>query len=207
MPMAPALGVWLSEPSSVLPGLPKRSRWTGWLTPLPGPAVPDAEPLAGAAQEQVIVGVLVVLLDEVVVDVLGGQFGLDAVEAHRLQLQHDQRAGGVLGQGLVDADADLLAGLHPPFDQVRLDEFLGDIEAHGQLLPYAAACVTWDYRLTQGGGKWRITATPLPLPWAEFLRPFGAVDNGRAAAEPLTHSRGSAVPHLTIQSSGNGYPR
>ena len=62
-----------------------------------------AEALAGALQEQVIVRVLEVFLDQVVVDVLRGQLGLDPIQAHRLQLQHHQRAGGVLGQGLVDA--------------------------------------------------------------------------------------------------------
>ena len=36
MPMPPPVGVWLSEPISVLPGTPKRSRWTWWQMPLPG---------------------------------------------------------------------------------------------------------------------------------------------------------------------------
>ena len=36
MPMPPPVGVWLSEPMSVLPGLPKRSSCTWWQMPLPG---------------------------------------------------------------------------------------------------------------------------------------------------------------------------
>ena len=36
MPMPPQVGVWLSEPMSVLPGLPKRSSCTWWQMPLPG---------------------------------------------------------------------------------------------------------------------------------------------------------------------------
>ena len=78
-------------------------------------AEPDAEPLAGALQEEVVVGILDIRLDQVVVDVLGRDLGLHAVQAHRFQLQHHQRAGGVLGQGLVDADADFLAraSFHP----------------------------------------------------------------------------------------------
>ena len=36
MPMPPPVGVWLSEPISVLPGTPKRSRCTWWQMPLPG---------------------------------------------------------------------------------------------------------------------------------------------------------------------------
>ena len=36
MPMPPPVGVWESDPISVLPGTPKRSRWTWWQMPLPG---------------------------------------------------------------------------------------------------------------------------------------------------------------------------
>ena len=36
IPMAPAAGVWESEPAMVAPGRPKRCWWTGWDTPLPG---------------------------------------------------------------------------------------------------------------------------------------------------------------------------
>ncbi len=35
MPIPPPVGVWLSAPSSVLPGCPKRSRCTWWQIPLP----------------------------------------------------------------------------------------------------------------------------------------------------------------------------
>ena len=34
--MPPPVGVCESEPMSVLPGLPKRSRWSWWQMPLPG---------------------------------------------------------------------------------------------------------------------------------------------------------------------------
>src|SRR6266849_4721147 len=37
---APAAQVWLLDPRSVLPGTPNRSRWAGWLTPLPGRLYP-----------------------------------------------------------------------------------------------------------------------------------------------------------------------
>ena len=36
MPMPPPVGVWLSLPSRVIPGTPKRSRCTWWQMPLPG---------------------------------------------------------------------------------------------------------------------------------------------------------------------------
>ena len=35
MPSDPAAGVWLSEPTIVLPGIPNRCMWVGWETPLP----------------------------------------------------------------------------------------------------------------------------------------------------------------------------
>ena len=35
MPRPPPVGVWESEPMSVLPGIPKRSRWSWWQMPLP----------------------------------------------------------------------------------------------------------------------------------------------------------------------------
>ncbi len=34
-PMPPPVGVWESEPRSVVPGFPKRSRWSWWQMPLP----------------------------------------------------------------------------------------------------------------------------------------------------------------------------
>ena len=42
--------------------------------------------------------------------------------------------GGVLGQRLVDPDADLLPGRHLALDEVRLDQLLGDVASHGVLL-------------------------------------------------------------------------
>ena len=59
---------------------------------------------------QVVVVVLRPELGHVVVDVADGQLGLDPRDAHRLEQQEGRRAGGVLGEGLVDADADLAAG-------------------------------------------------------------------------------------------------
>ena len=35
--MPPAVGVWLSEPTRVAPGLAKFSRWSWWQMPVPGP--------------------------------------------------------------------------------------------------------------------------------------------------------------------------
>jgi hypothetical protein len=82
--------------------------------PVPRAAIPQAEALAGRLQEKVIVGILEIGLDQVVVHVLDRDVRLDALETQGFQFQHHQRAGGVLGQGLVDAQADFLAGDHFP---------------------------------------------------------------------------------------------
>ena len=75
-----------------------------------GPAVPNTEALAGTAQKQVVICVLEVLLKQVVVDVLSGELGTDAVEPQGFQFQHYERAGSVLGQRLVHPQPDLGSG-------------------------------------------------------------------------------------------------
>jgi hypothetical protein len=65
-------------------------------------AVPGRE----RAEELVVVGVLEAELHHVVVDVVDGDVGGRFRGAHRLVFHHRHRAGDVLRQGLVDADAD-----------------------------------------------------------------------------------------------------
>ena len=72
-------------------------------------AIPDAEPPAGATQEQVLVGVQVVVLNEVVVDILRGEPNLHLLDAHGLQFEHHQRAEYVLQKSLIDGKCDLIA--------------------------------------------------------------------------------------------------
>ena len=69
---------------------------------------PHSESLRGGSEELVVFGVLLVGLQQVVVDVLHADLGMHLVEFQRLQLLHHQRSGGVLGQGLVDAEGNLL---------------------------------------------------------------------------------------------------
>ena len=94
-------------------------------------AVPEAEALARAVQEEVVVGVAVVGLQQVVVDVLGRELGADVIQTHRLELEHDHRAGRVLRERLVDPDPDLLTGDRLALDQVAGDQLLRDVLAHG----------------------------------------------------------------------------
>ena len=59
-----------------------------------------------------ILGVLLVGLQQVVVDVLHAHLGAGPIEPERLQFLHHQRARRVLGQRLVDAYRDLLPRRH-----------------------------------------------------------------------------------------------
>ena len=54
-----------------------------------------------------VVGVLEADLHRVVVDVAHGNVRLHAGNAHRLELEVRHRAGRILGEGLVDVDAEL----------------------------------------------------------------------------------------------------
>ena len=94
-------------------------------------AEPDAESPAGALEEEVIVGVPEVLLDEVVIDVLRGELGSYALEAHGFELQHHERPGRVLRERLIDANAYLFASSHASRGEVRCDQLLGDVHSHG----------------------------------------------------------------------------
>src|SRR5699024_7910226 len=75
----------------------------------------------GRAEESVVVGVLEVELVGLVVAVLGGEFGLDFVQAERLELEPNERPSRVLREDLIDLDADLFAGF-----EVALDEVIGE---------------------------------------------------------------------------------
>ena len=90
-----------------------------------------ADPVAGAGEADavllrhgldiaVVVGVLEAALEGVVVDVGHGQLGAHPLDAHGLEFEVGHGAGGVLGQGLVDAQGDLAAGGHVPGDEVVL---------------------------------------------------------------------------------------
>ena len=105
-------------------GLAETLHMDGMADAVAGPAVPDAEASACAAQEQVLVGVQMVVLDEVVVDILRRKSNLDPVDAHRLEFEHHQRAENILTEGLIDRESDLLSGARFPFDQMGADEFL-----------------------------------------------------------------------------------
>src|SRR5918997_4579112 len=74
-----------------------------------------------------------VALDQVVVHVLDGDLRLGPLDAHRLQLEHDEDAEHVLEQDLLDLERYLGAGPHLAPEQVRPDQLLRDVRGHGCL--------------------------------------------------------------------------
>ena len=65
-----------------------------------------------------LVAVEVVGFEQVVVDVLDGAVDPNALDAHGLEFQHHQGTQHVLQKCLVDAQRDLVAGLHVSTHQV-----------------------------------------------------------------------------------------
>ena len=65
-------------------------------------AKPDAELLAGASQEYVIVRILIIFLQEIVIDILNRDLGSHSWDTNRLEFQQGQRTRCVLSQSLVD---------------------------------------------------------------------------------------------------------
>ena len=80
-----------------------------------------------------IIGILMVFLDEIVVNILTGQFRSRSVQSHRLQFEHHESPGRILCECLIDANPDLLPRRHRAAEEVRVDEFLRDIQSHVDL--------------------------------------------------------------------------
>ena len=81
-------------------------------------------------QIAVIVAVFKAALEGVVIDVGNAHFRLHSGNAHGLEFQIGHGAGGVLGQGLVDAQRHLAAGGHVPGYQMGRDDFLCNCLTH-----------------------------------------------------------------------------
>lgn len=71
-----------------------------------------------------VIRIFVVFLDEVVVNVLAGEFGFDLRKLHGFEFEHHHGTGGVLGEGLVDFDSDVLTWDHFSVHKMGLNEFL-----------------------------------------------------------------------------------
>jgi len=83
----------------------------------------------------VVVRILKADLNGVVINIAYGQLGPDPGNVHGLELQVSHRAGGILREGLIDADAYFLAGDKPPLDKVLSKYFFNQIFPHDFFLP------------------------------------------------------------------------
>ncbi len=105
---------------------------------VPGARQNDAELLRDAHQVPVIVSVFKADLNRVVVDVAHRQLRADPGNVHGFKLQISHGARGVLGEGLVDADADFPAGREVAVHQMFGQNFFHDVFFHWFFL--AAHC-------------------------------------------------------------------
>ena len=83
-----------------------------------------------------VVGVLESHLEGVMVDIADRELGRESFDAHGLELEIGHGARRVLGQGLVDADADLAAALPLALDEVGLEYLPRKTFAHAASVVY-----------------------------------------------------------------------
>jgi hypothetical protein len=98
--------------------------------PVPGPREVQAVLARQRLQHAVIVGVLVVELDDVVIDVLDRTVDLDARLAQLLELHQGHGSRGVLKQRLVHAERDRTAWFELAVGQVRSEDLVGETLGH-----------------------------------------------------------------------------
>ena len=98
-----------------------------------GSAVMDSDLAGDGLQVKVVVVILWAELGHVVIDVAYGEVGADAVEAHRFKKEHCGGACGVLGEGLVNADAYLGPGFEFALDEVLTENLVCKGIRHGFL--------------------------------------------------------------------------
>jgi hypothetical protein len=85
-----------------------------------------------------IVGVLVICLDDIVINVLNGKFGPYPIQSQGFECQHGHGSRGVLQEYLVDSDADLFSGGQFSFNQMGFEYLVGQILRHRFLLCFLA---------------------------------------------------------------------
>lgn len=82
---------------------------------------PDAEPAARALQKAMVVGIKIVDLQKIVIDILRADLRIHAFKAKRFQRQHDERAGRILCERLVDLERDRFACVQGTVREVGFD--------------------------------------------------------------------------------------
>jgi hypothetical protein len=98
----------------------------------------EVQPVLGGErlQHAVVVGVLVVELDDVVVHVLDRSLDLHPRHVQLLELHQRHRAGGVLKQGLVDPQRDRRAGFQLSVGQVLMEDLSREVVRHRSPFSY-----------------------------------------------------------------------
>jgi hypothetical protein len=99
-----------------------------------GAGEPDAVLGGDGLDVSVVVGVFKAGLEGVVINIGHRSLGFDPVNAHGLKFQIGHGAGGILGQGLVDAQSHLSSRLHAATDQMGSDQLFCQCLSHGSAL-------------------------------------------------------------------------
>ena len=81
-----------------------------------------------------VLRVQIVDLKKVVIDVLDTDFGFDTIQLHRLERQHGQRAGRILGQGLINPQRERRANFASTAQAMAFDQLLSEVRGHGARL-------------------------------------------------------------------------
>jgi hypothetical protein len=86
--------------------------------PIPGPTEVDPIAGGGSLEVSVVIGILVVRLQQVMVYVLDRKRSPDLFNPHCLEFQHSQRPCGILQERMINPDGDFPAGNQLAFNQV-----------------------------------------------------------------------------------------
>ena len=135
-----------------------------------GAGEPDAVLGGNGLDVPVIVGVLKAGLEGVVVDIGHGSLCFDPVNAHGLKFQIGHGAGGILRQGLVNAQGYLSPRLHAAADQMGGDQLFCQCLSHGSALLLDDVCQIGPGVFHMAQGRLR---SPVPIVGGK-----GLVDGG-----------------------------
>ena len=142
IPSAPLVVVCESAPTRMPPGPGEALDVHVVADAVAGPREMDPVAPAERLEHAVVVGVLVVELDDVVVHVLDGALDLDARHVQLLELHERHRAGGVLEERLVHAQRDRRAGPQLALHEVVGEDLAREVLCHRPMdcYPVAIGC-------------------------------------------------------------------
>ena len=135
-----------------------------------GAGEPDAVLGGNGLDIAVVVGVFKAGLQGVVVDIGHGPLGFHPVDAHGFKFQIGHGAGGILGQGLVNAQGHLSPRLHAAADQMGGDQLFCQCLSHGSALLLDDVCQIGPGVFHMAQGRLR---SPVPIVGGK-----GLVDGG-----------------------------